>query len=238
MSIEALNWALTVPVGGTQKVVLLGLANHAASDGDGAWPSIAKLATYAHCSERTVQRTLTSLMEDGWIEATGPAPTRRADRAPTVYRLGLTGCQSVTSPADGVTSTTPRGDIAVSPEPSIEPSTSEPTVQTDVSLVFEEWKKAFGKSDRTVLDDKRRRVIQRALKLHPLDVCVAAVRNLAADPWPERKRFDDLKYALKDAATIEKWATEDATVPTDDYEAERAKRDAALRRLMGANDVD
>lgn len=40
MSIEAVSWALGVPVGGNEKVMLLGLANHAHPDGSNAYPAL------------------------------------------------------------------------------------------------------------------------------------------------------------------------------------------------------
>ena len=48
---------------GTDKLVLLGIANHA-GDG-GAWPAIATLARYANVHPRNVQRSLSKLIELG-----------------------------------------------------------------------------------------------------------------------------------------------------------------------------
>ena len=48
---------------GADKLVLLGIANHA-GDG-GAWPSIATLARYANATERTVQRAIRTLASMG-----------------------------------------------------------------------------------------------------------------------------------------------------------------------------
>jgi hypothetical protein len=63
MSIEAMAWALNYRYceDATEKLVLLGLANHAAHDGTGARPGQAVLAHYAHCSDRTVRRKLVEL---------------------------------------------------------------------------------------------------------------------------------------------------------------------------------
>lgn len=124
MSIEALNWALVVPIGGNNKIVLLGLANHAHPNGRNAFPSVPTLATYAFCSERTVQRCLRELETEGWIKQTGWFHIDgRADRRVAVYALAMTGRQPVTpSRGDG----DERGDTPVasgvtptSPEPSI-----------------------------------------------------------------------------------------------------------------------
>jgi hypothetical protein len=48
---------------GVDKLVLLGIANHA-GDG-GAWPTIDTLARYANATERTVQRALAKLVRAG-----------------------------------------------------------------------------------------------------------------------------------------------------------------------------
>ena len=51
--------------GGSEKLVLLGIANH---DGDGgAWPSIATLARYANVEPRAVQKCIKRLVERGEI---------------------------------------------------------------------------------------------------------------------------------------------------------------------------
>lgn len=51
---------------GTEKVILLGIANH---QGDGgAWPAVATLARYANADRRTVQRAIRALQEAGELE--------------------------------------------------------------------------------------------------------------------------------------------------------------------------
>ncbi len=117
---------------GTDKVVLLGIANH---DGDGgAWPSIATLARYANVSERSVQRSIDHLVELGELRVerqSGGQADLRNDRRPNRYTV------LVDNPLHGVTPTSPRpgsrGDTSdvhgvtpTSPEPSLEPSMSQP----------------------------------------------------------------------------------------------------------------
>lgn len=140
MSVERIVQVLHTQTGlsGTQKLVLIGIANH---DGDGgAWPSISTLAKYAECSERSAQRAVKVLEEVGLIvveaQAGGTSRTRK-DRRPNLYHFNLKqvtiGPHGVTSVADeeergdiqrddGVTSGASRGDTAMSPEPSCEPS--------------------------------------------------------------------------------------------------------------------
>jgi hypothetical protein len=118
MSVEAISAAL--PRRGltpTQKLVLIGIANH---DGDGgAWPSVSTLSNYAECSVRQVQRALADLVEMGLVEreVNGGGTKRTPDHTrPNLYRLHLSpGDTQVTPPPDlGVT--TPL--TPMSPEPS------------------------------------------------------------------------------------------------------------------------
>ena len=74
MSVEAVTWALSVPVGGSAKVVLIGLANHAHPDGREAYPSLDTLAGYAHCDRATARRKVRQLQGLGWIEEDGYGP--------------------------------------------------------------------------------------------------------------------------------------------------------------------
>lgn len=89
MSIEAVNWALTAPLKGTLKILLIGIANHATAEFDGARPKVETLGRYAGgCDRRTVQRNLRILEAEGWISATGEYLVNgRADRAVTIYRV-------------------------------------------------------------------------------------------------------------------------------------------------------
>jgi hypothetical protein len=79
VSIEAVHWALSVPVGGNLKVVLIGIANHANPDGTEAYPSMERLGVYAHCDPRTAQRNLRKLEFGGWVidDGIGPGGKRR-----------------------------------------------------------------------------------------------------------------------------------------------------------------
>lgn len=123
MSIEAVTWALNVPVGGNAKVILLGLANHAHPDGTEAFPALDTLAGYAHCDRSTARRNVRKLVEDGWAIEDGLGP-----RGQTKYRLPISRTEggSKTPPVAKRNSGTgaSQGVAPVPPEPSIEPSSS------------------------------------------------------------------------------------------------------------------
>lgn len=93
MSIENWNAALNMKVGDQgAKLVYQALCNRADPDGRHAWPSVAYLADKAECSERTVARKLTYLLEHGFIREGDQrcVDHLRADRRPVVYDVALT----------------------------------------------------------------------------------------------------------------------------------------------------
>lgn len=103
MSVEVLAWALNlapVPADASGKpnsacaAVLVGLANHADSDGTGAWPSVHTLVRYTRLSERTVRTALDRLEAEGIIRPCPPeivaAHIPRADQRPQGWDLDLT----------------------------------------------------------------------------------------------------------------------------------------------------
>ncbi|MCK0090493.1 helix-turn-helix domain-containing protein [Rhodococcus sp. F64268] len=149
MSIEAIIWTLEhaeipsptppgMPSAPTLTLVLLGLANHASRHGDGAYPSVRRLAAYARLSERQVQRCLAALVDLGLIDrgdqARVAATIPREDRRPTCYDLKMQRGDTPSSrlpqrgdssAADGVTERDERGDgsdTRTVPDPSDEPA--------------------------------------------------------------------------------------------------------------------
>jgi len=143
VKIMGLVWELDLPQ--RDLLVLLALADHADHEGGNAYPSLALIAWKVNVSERTVQRAIAKLVNQGVLEAEGrPGKT-------TVFSLHLDRCPAkppfknidprqivtpvkmppLTRQAKKVT-TTP--DTAMSPEPSI---TNHPTTTT-VAVAVEE----------------------------------------------------------------------------------------------------
>ena len=136
VKIMGLVWELDLPQ--RDLLVLLALADHADHEGANAYPSLALIAWKVGSSERTVQRSVTRLVERGILEAQSrPGKT-------TVFNLHLDRCPSKppfrsSNPRQNVTPDkmspltrqpkicggTP--DTAVSPEPSIENRQEEST---------------------------------------------------------------------------------------------------------------
>lgn len=119
------------PNGEGEMLLALALADHADSNGEHIWPYISSLADKTRQSERSVQRQLRKMEEDGWLIRVS---TKKIGRGQTVeYRINPSwikgdilspfteekGCHSE---HERVTSTTQKGDIgdiAYKEEPSL-----------------------------------------------------------------------------------------------------------------------
>lgn len=76
--------------------------------------------------------------------------------------------------------------------------------------MFQEWVTATGRTD-AALDDKRRRIIGKALKLKGLDACLLAVKGWRHSAYhrganPDGVPLNDLGMLLADAESIERFA--------------------------------
>ena len=137
-------WRLDMP--GTKKLTLLALCDWANDNGGSLYPSVAAIAARCSVSERTAQRLVHDLIEDGWLEVVGnenggrPGMTRRYQiNAERIYSEGsvtganlspLTGDSlapvRVTNQARRVTNQVETGDMGVTrstKEPSVKAST-------------------------------------------------------------------------------------------------------------------
>ena len=79
-------------MGGTQKVVLIGIASHADKHGDNAWPSIETLAGYAYVTTRAVQMAINELVGAGLLfKGVNEGGNRQtaAHMRPNLYRLNM-----------------------------------------------------------------------------------------------------------------------------------------------------
>lgn len=134
MSIEAMVWVLhNSPTSGTDKVLLLGIANHADAEGRNAWPAVRTLAKYANLEPRGVQKALRRLESEGHIRIeaqAGGTQDMRSDRRPNRYTVLMNGASARTPrQVNGVSSSTERGVpqdangvSSGTPEPSLEPN--------------------------------------------------------------------------------------------------------------------
>ncbi|MGW5666448.1 helix-turn-helix domain-containing protein [Micromonospora sp. NPDC003776] len=99
----------TKDLGKNERAVAIAIAAHANQEGN-AWPSVATLAEYVGCSERTVQRCLAKLVQLGRLVV-----SKVAGIATRVYRLvqpdrRATAAAGVTEQRPGVTHSPAGGD--------------------------------------------------------------------------------------------------------------------------------
>lgn len=194
-------WVLHhAPVSGTDKVLLLGIANHADSEGGNAWPSVHTLAKYANVSERSVQQSLRKLEESGLIRVrrqAGGLRDTRDDRRPNLYEVvmgqpALPVGVKRSSPRrrrDGVKSAAPRGEARfadgvkpASPEPSREPSENRPRNPTWDAVV-----EVCGLEGRTLTRSERGRVAKAVSELAEIGATPDEIRSRAKayrTKWP------------------------------------------------------
>lgn len=119
------------------RLVLLALAEYAHDDGGMAFPSVTTLATKARVSERKAREALRELERDGGIE-----PMGRTRKGTIIYRVlmrtpeesaGGQNLPGAESDSVGGQNPTARG-ANFAPEPSIEPTTEEPTTNIEGTL--------------------------------------------------------------------------------------------------------
>lgn len=68
MSINATNWVWSLRLGdATRKLILMKYADHAHDDGRNTWVKPSTAAEFAECSERTVQRHLGWVLDEGYM---------------------------------------------------------------------------------------------------------------------------------------------------------------------------
>ncbi|MGY1490736.1 helix-turn-helix domain-containing protein [Methylobacillus pratensis] len=120
------------PNGDGEMLLALAIADHADDEGENIYPSVKTLAEKTRQSERTVQRYLRKMVEIGWLipvwENTGGRGKTSEYRISPAWIKGDNlspfnpvdnSDKRVTPEVERVTPVTQKGDIAVSPEPSL-----------------------------------------------------------------------------------------------------------------------
>jgi len=265
VKIMGLVWELDLPQ--RDLLVLLALADHADHEGANAYPSLALIAWKVGSSERTVQRSVTRLVERGILEAQSrPGKT-------TVFNLHLDRCPSKppfrsSNPRQNVTPDkmspltrqpkicggTP--DTAVSPEPSIENRQEEsgraPIPQPDGGALAYTLIEAYADAWDVVVEKYRRSLHtthrKAAGQLADLGAKPDEVRAMIADKRAQGRHMDEypLVFAARDYVAWKSKAA-NGSAPVDEKTAWRAAQkarpnvayDAALDMLLPAfNDED
>lgn len=132
--VMALVWE-RFPSGGTALLALLALADWANDDGENCHPSIASISRKIRTSESQARRVVHGLIQDGWLQVIGnefggaPKATRqyridiaKLEQTPGAYARGSAGARGGMGARDGSHPCAETGRIAMTPEPSVEPS--------------------------------------------------------------------------------------------------------------------
>lgn len=236
MSVEAVTWAFSqARVGGTDKFVLVAIANASNSAGVG-FPGQAHLAAQCGIVPDTAGRALRRLeaacmlaraerrrpngsrtsdwtvLAPGWGGERAPmTAAQRQEHLPQAV-LDLIASHDAESPDSQSHDADPPGHTTETGGP--EPSENQPRLKpsaSDVEVVFAEWVTSTRRdTTRTQLTSDRQRRIEKALASHGLQDCLAAVRNIGQDDWAsgqnDRGRpFNDIEHALGTSERIERW---------------------------------
>jgi len=99
-------------------------------------------------------------------------------------------------------------------------------IQDPVQVVFDHWVAVMRAKSavRCVLNDKRRKVISRAINDYDVPTCLLAIDGCRLSDWhmgsnPRGRKYDDLELILRDAAHIERFANiaAEADAPSTDF---------------------
>lgn len=133
ISVQAISWVIEHSKHkGNSFVVLMMIANHARSDGTGAWPSIQTLCKESRLSRRTVQRCIRRLSRKwsgikNW-QNTPPELNVLVGKGPYSSNLYEIPCVKLTQ--GGASDTDAGGASSVTPNPSFNRPKSKDTAQT------------------------------------------------------------------------------------------------------------
>lgn len=165
------------------------------------WGTVKGLAEKAAVAERTVTATLAELVQRGVMEVLREGGGRGK---PTEYRY--LGNPATIAPFN-VETLQPTTET-------LQPSAGHPLTNTKehnhVELVFDAWTESTGKTGRTRLDDKRRKLIIKAINSYPVEEVLAAIRGWKNSPYHRgendaKKVYNDLGLLLRDAEHIERF---------------------------------
>lgn len=184
MSIHVISWVLKhSEATGSERLVLIALADKSEDDGSNCFPSVATLAGESRCSRRTVQTSLRKLEAAGRIVNSG-----KGSKGQTNWTVIMReGAQDSHPPAEGADhdegGRNPRPEGAQSqrpnrPDPSLEPS--------PVDEVWEHFVKVFNPR-RHEPDDGQRKIIRDALKVATVEECKRCIDACFASDFHQRR---------------------------------------------------
>lgn len=176
MSITAGNWAWGQPVRGTQKLVLLCLADWASGDDCASWHRIGHIADRCSTGKAAVKTALTELEKAGYI-AVESRLRENGSQTANCYRLNIKGGSDLI-PRPGSEKHPP-----LSPKVgAIEETSSNEDGKKPVNEVWSTYVEVI-KPRHKELDVGSRTTIENALKVRSVAECQRAIVGCAASDW-------------------------------------------------------
>ncbi len=195
LSVHVVSWVLKhseEKLG--NRLVLLVLADYADSEGLNAFPAVATIATEARLSERQTRYCLRALEQSGAIVNEGKSPLRTSQ-----YRVcmihNVLGAESA-----GGSGVPPNHHVSLSS------SKSNPS-RREESELYDYWRVKLDKGPRYEKPSAARIAKIRARfgdGFTPADLR-RVIDAVAHDPWPDRKRHNDLTVILRSREKVEQW---------------------------------
>lgn len=206
MSFELMAWAMRQEVGSSSdKFVLLALADRANGDTGECFPSVALIAIDTEMSEATVRRCLKSLADKGIVKR---ARRRREDGSLGVYDYEFPLAQDLRTPPLTMSARATDQDERAEPRrgEDLEPIEASPLAGA-ANRIYAHWRAERGKhrSSYDVMSPARRKKIEQRLREFSEADLLRAISAVALDPWPERKRHDDLTVILRSREQVDRF---------------------------------
>lgn len=114
--------------------------------------------------------------------------------------------------------------------------------ESDILEVFEYWCLIMGKTSRTRLDTKRRRVISTALESLSVDECKLAIYGCSQSPWhmghnPQNKEYNSLDLIFRDQDKIDGFIADAKGLSLEErVENEKNAKPITIENRMSDND--
>lgn len=189
MSIHAISWVLKHSgATGSDRLVLIALADKSEDDGSNCFPSVATLAQESRCSRRTVQSSLRKLEAAGRIRANGKGAKGQTNWTVVMQEGAQDSHPSTNGGADhdqGGRNLRPVGAQSQRPnhpDPSIEPSST----TCDVDVVWNHYVEVFDPRKKEA-DEGQRKIIREALTVATVEECNRCIDACFASDFHQQR---------------------------------------------------
>ena len=209
MSIEALNWAWSVPdVSPAQKLVLLALANYADERGK-CWPSIRTVSERTCLARRTVSRALETLGKAGLVKSVTRSRDAGSQSSHSYHQPIKKGRQPDTggchSDMGVCESDIPRGVTVAYHEPSIEPSSNH---NSEIQDIVDHYRSKHPRRGRQLKPGHAdwKRIASRIKEGFSVADLKRAIDGNMMDQWHQQHAAGDtIEYIFRNTTKVEQF---------------------------------